>query len=285
MSSPPSLRVIVSLTAIPSRMKRIQNTLNSLLNQSYTNLQVNLCLPEKCNKEAIPYVIPDEIRKNKRINIIRTHIDYGPVTKLFGTLQTIDRTDENTVIVIVDDDVIYGPNVIERLVQASLAYPECAIGFCGWNVQTMLEQGYYDLLYEEDRLLPTVTPANILEGYRCILLKPAFFDKKIFDYEGYVDCLKWVDDVWIGGYLATRKIPKIVIHYHPDRSLTRDETWERIWRNNYEGHKSTNNSLSMMPDFRQYNHRAVRDFEDKFPNIWADDLQNTINYLSHSADL
>jgi len=65
--------------------------------------------------------------------------------------------------------------VIEKLVAAAVRHPAAAVGFCGWNAGRSLEEGAFDLLYEESRDLPDPVPANVLEGYRGVAYRRRFF--------------------------------------------------------------------------------------------------------------
>jgi GT2 family glycosyltransferase len=264
--------VIVSLTTIPSRLERLDNTLNSLKNQSH-KVKINLCIPKFSKKENKEYIVPDRIKNDKSINILMTDIDFGPATKLIPTLLT--TKDPEQLIMVADDDVIYGKDVVKKLVEASKKYEDCAIGFCGWNCKNLIENGWYQLLYEEERDFGDVQPVNVLEGYRGVLVKKKFFTDAVANYTQYVDDMFWVDDVWFSGHLSINEIPKIVIKYELGATLTKEKCWAEVWKNNYEGHKSTNNSLSMMPNFVSYNTNAILNFDHKFPGIWENDLVNT----------
>lgn len=271
-------RVTISLTTIPSRLKYLKNCLESLKAQTYSNIQINVCVPKRCKKENCEYILSSELLDSK-INFIGTSEDYGPITKLFGSL---DRLDEDDLLIICDDDIIYDKQIVERLVEASEKYPDAAIGFCGWNAQGLIENGYYDLLYNEEKELETYTPANILEGYRGVLVKPRFFNSKIYNYGGYPESMFYVDDVWINGHLALNGIPKIIIKYSNERQVTKDETWFKLWVANHFGHKSENNSLSMMPEFSTFNLNGVKAFANQHANLWSEDLQRSREYIESS---
>ena len=275
-------KVIVSLTTIPSRIPNLVSTLDSIKNQTYTNIEINLCVPKYCEKEKCGYEIPEFILTDSMINVVVVEEDYGAATKLFGSLKVID--DPDAYIIVVDDDFIYHPNLVERLMESADEYEEAAIGFCGWNAQMLVDTGiFYELLYDEENVLDkNVTPANILEGYRGVLYRRKFFDYDVFDYDGYPEALKRVDDVWIGGYLASKNIPKIIVKYFKNQTLTIDQTWNEIWVENHEKPKEENNSISSDPNFVNDNKTGAASFENKYPDIWEQELIRIERYIKVS---
>jgi len=114
-------RYIFSLTSIPSRFNNIELIIDSLINQSLKPEKIILNLPKKYNIRFNEYICNDKINQLKTkyltnnliINIIDK--DYGPGTKLLGLFHNniIDLNDENTFIVLVDDDLIYKPIMLE----------------------------------------------------------------------------------------------------------------------------------------------------------------------------
>ena len=102
-----SQKYIISITTIPSRVKHIQDTVNSLLNQSPKPYKIVVNIPKKYKR--FPHEtckIPLFLKNNERIIINEIDIDYGPATKLLG-LKNIDivHNKEVSAILITDDDM------------------------------------------------------------------------------------------------------------------------------------------------------------------------------------
>tara|TARA_Y100001933_G_scaffold261237_1_gene315361 strand:+ start:5781 stop:6533 length:753 start_codon:yes stop_codon:yes gene_type:complete len=115
-------KYIVSLTTIPSRFNNIHITVESIINQKHRPEKIVINIPKKYNfrlkSDFVPEIKISEFKKlytkyNVYINLI--DIDYGPGTKLLGLLTTdiIRNIDENTYIILIDDDVIYKSNMIK----------------------------------------------------------------------------------------------------------------------------------------------------------------------------
>lgn len=110
------LRVVASLSSFPGRVEKVYETIRSLHTQSYHLDQVYLNLP----KNVIRLNISEESYGSSVQHLqslfptfltIRFCDDYGPQTKLLPTLLT--ETNPDTVIIVVDDDVIYNYRMVK----------------------------------------------------------------------------------------------------------------------------------------------------------------------------
>ena len=125
-------KYIISLTTIPSKFDNLYLTMDSILNQTIKPSKIIINMPNNYNFRFQNSVIPlDKINnfidKYSKSNIIINFVDkdYGPGTKLVGlfknnvfdtiinTIIKMDETTTDTYIVLVDDDLIYKPYMIE----------------------------------------------------------------------------------------------------------------------------------------------------------------------------
>ncbi len=118
--------IYVCLTTIPNRIKNINKTIDSIISQKQKpdKIFVNIPLKYKRFKEIID---------NSQIEKLGTGIvevtrceDYGPATKLLGSLEKIK---ENSLIILVDDDHIYEDYMIEKFYEYYSYAPENAYSF------------------------------------------------------------------------------------------------------------------------------------------------------------
>ena len=58
-------------------------------------------------------------------------------------------------------------------------------------------------------------PVDILLGWGGYLIPPGSLDNAVFEYEGWPEAMRWVDDVWVSGHLARRGVARLVV---PGRS-------------------------------------------------------------------
>jgi hypothetical protein len=258
-------RLIVSLTTIPSRQQALDRVLDSLVAQTYQPDAVCLCLPRYSKRFDRPYVEPEY--RHPRLELIKTDHDWGPATKLLPVLQR--EQDPGTVIVTADDDIIYEKTWLERLASAASTYPDCAVGFCGYNVDESTPEAPYRLVYEEHdpARRPSGTVVSVLEGYRGVAYRRGFFNDAVFDYTWATEDAFCNDDVWLSGHLALRGVRKRVVHYRDDRRLTPYEVWSEIWQR-----LASPDPLHLMPRFGSMIHEAVMLFDRRRPGLWKGEL-------------
>ena len=109
--------IYVTLTTIPERLvhpwfyKNLQHLMN--LNGFYT---VVLNVPYHFKRNNEPYIIPENVQDLEKDNLIinRVKEDYGPLTKLYGTLLNDDIPDD-ACLLICDDDLQYKDEFVTQI--------------------------------------------------------------------------------------------------------------------------------------------------------------------------
>tara|TARA_B100000029_G_scaffold240927_1_gene238099 strand:+ start:1984 stop:2715 length:732 start_codon:yes stop_codon:yes gene_type:complete len=103
--------IYVTLTTIPERVKYLNKSIESILKQTKKPDKIFINIPKKYKR--FKEVIDDnQIPKfsDSIVEITRCE-DYGPGTKLLGSL---DKINKNSLIILVDDDHIYEDYMIEK---------------------------------------------------------------------------------------------------------------------------------------------------------------------------
>ncbi|CAN0259848.1 unnamed protein product, partial [Discosporangium mesarthrocarpum] len=126
------MRVVVSLTTLPSRIQHIKPVLDSLKAQAVRPSAIYLIVPEFSLRESRGYDIPLFILEDPELTIIRSEVDYGPATKLIPLLQVETRPE--TVIITVDDDTWYPSSLLRDLAVAANRLPNMAVGLTGYRL-------------------------------------------------------------------------------------------------------------------------------------------------------
>lgn len=131
MSSTVDSNLFVSLTTIPSRLSSLWKTIDSLLAQTINPTRIVVNIPRQYTlrflrqpvDECLVQLLVDRYASNPTVVIHRTDRDNGPGTKLIGFLvwkQSQDPQslvhDENSFVVLVDDDVVYKPEFLSGFV-------------------------------------------------------------------------------------------------------------------------------------------------------------------------
>jgi len=185
-------RFIVSLTSIPSRIQNIHFTIKSLLENTIQPDLIYLNIHKSTS-------VPQELRSIKNLFINKLDIDFGPLTKLYPTL--LKEKDDETVIICVDDDIIYNPYTFEHLLKASEKYPDKCICNTGWS--------YIDLKFFHIPIIlnipNVVRKVSVLQCYNGVLYKRKFFKNLIFLEQFCLDC-KTTDDILISKTLGKENV-------------------------------------------------------------------------------
>lgn len=108
------MRLIASMTTIPSRIFQIRPVIEALLNQSVPLERIEINVPEKCIRTGEKYSIPSWFAEISLLDVFSTD-DLGPITKIAPTLIR-HRHDNETVVWSVDDDCAYPPYQLGLLV-------------------------------------------------------------------------------------------------------------------------------------------------------------------------
>ena len=180
--------IYVSISAIPQRLNSLQQTIDSLLQQTVKpdKIFINIPIEYKRFKQNIS---DNEIPNfnNKIVEITRCE-DYGPGTKLLGSLKKVKK---NSLIILADDDNLYENYMIEKFFYFYSIKPNNAYSFFVYPLEN------YPVGQGADGF---AINTNHLEGIE-------FFYKKVV--KNYND-LFLNDDVWISYFLYFLKKIKIL---------------------------------------------------------------------------
>ena len=118
--------IYVSLTTIPSRIKNLNKSVESLLKQKCKPNKIFINIPNKY-KRFSEIIAKDHIPKfgDPIVEITRCE-DFGPGTKLLGSL---GKFKENSLVILADDDHIYEDYMIEKFNHFYSKSPENAYSF------------------------------------------------------------------------------------------------------------------------------------------------------------
>lgn len=222
--------LILSLTTVPERLEQndqyaLKAVLTSLCNQTDKEYELHFNIPDISLITGKPYNIPDWIHDYKlqypHFKVFRTK-DYGPPTKFLPTIERV--SDPETIVVVVDDDQIYHPEMISehRKYQAQLV--DSCICYEGRG-STKNIHGEGDL---RDCWVLCVT--EIRETFSLQHYKSVSYKKKLFDEDFYKYYLGRTlsDDALISKYFLDKHIKMFVVPYEPENILFENrQKWER----------------------------------------------------------
>lgn len=200
------MKFVISFTTSPSRIKKINTMIESIINQTLKPDLIILNIPEVFPRTNERYVIPDFVENNVIIN--RIEKDLGPATKVIPTISYLKKNnydEKNTYIIYLDDDIRYSEHMVSvyNFLFTINKNPRvlCCGGFhfANHNGKLLLcGQRKHDNL------------VSVAEGYASVCVPLSIFKH---DFEGYMhkyifnhkDCLL-SDDVVLSNYFLLHKI-------------------------------------------------------------------------------
>ena len=180
--------IYVSTTTIPQRIKNLDKSVESLLNQSKKPDKIFINIPlkyKRFNETIKDYEIPKF--DNSIVEISRCE-DCGPGTKLLGSL---DKLEKNSLLILFDDDHVYENYMVEKFSYFYSKAPDNAYSF---YVHPL---GKFGIGQGADGF---GINTNFLEGIK------SFYNKVVKDYKE----LFLYDDLWISYFLYFFKKNKIL---------------------------------------------------------------------------
>jgi len=173
------MRIFVTLTTRPERLisDHFRKVVRSLQAQTvpFDKMILNLSYKE------FNYVVPEYLYEDSRIDIHYTEI-CGPCAKLLGS---IDILPENTVVIVMDDDIVMRSNFIQSLYDSYLANPmSVSSHFVTMRPNFVEVAGFGGYVFHRDRL------ATIGQFY-----------------ETMPPCCRTIDDTWLSWCMKKLGVP------------------------------------------------------------------------------
>ncbi len=180
--------IYISVSTIPQRIKNLNDSIESLLNQTQKPDKIFVNIPYKYRrfKETIE---DNQIPKfdSKIVEVTRCQ-DYGPGTKLLGSLSKVEK---NSLLILADDDHLYEDYMVEKFFYFYSKAPNNAYSFYVHPLGNFgIGQGADGFAINTDHLT----------GIK------KFYNKIVKDYKE----LFLYDDLWISYFLYFFKKNKIL---------------------------------------------------------------------------
>lgn len=215
-------KIIVSLTTFPKRIGTLTTVLDTIYLQTRPADRIILWLAEEQfpNKEKD---LPKDLMllvNDKRLEI-RWCDDLRPHKKYFYALQ--EFTEE--LVVTIDDDLLYPADMLEKLFQSYLMYPD-AVSTLRAHLILINEDNeilsYSDWVKETDACIYEPSMQLLATGGAGVLYPPKLFNPKFFDKEAIKETCLCADDLWLKAMQTVSEVPVVVarhyehLHYLPD---------------------------------------------------------------------
>jgi hypothetical protein len=218
--------VIITLTTVPERLNNdaedgLRLVLKSLCEQDDDDYEVHFNVPEFYSVNNTPYIIPswlDDLKlKYKNLKVFRTE-DFGPPTKFVPTLKRIK--DPNTILIVVDDDLVYHHEMIIEHRKYQNELPNSVICYDGRGSNPL----YNDIRDSWVICVTQVTETHGLQHYKSASYKIKLFTSDFYDF--YLG-KTFSDDVLVSRYFRDNGIPMYSVPYEKDVHLFQTrELWD-----------------------------------------------------------
>jgi hypothetical protein len=222
MSTSSSVRFVVCLTTIPSRLHNVLGTLTLLLDQTRLPDAVYLTVPmlSKRGKAFLPVDL-DALEhfaathpNGARLQILRPDIDLGPIMKCMAVLAV--ETNPLTQILIVDDDRWIHPDCVGMFERYRKQIPCGALSLSGWCVGST---------FSKLQFVTNPTSAvrvDWIQGTDGILFSRSALDETVLrNYDAMNDAtmrdyMMWNDDHWLAHCFHLAHVDRVVLPVSKD---------------------------------------------------------------------
>ncbi len=184
--------IIISLTSFAQRLDNVAYTIESLMQQTLKADRIQLWLgSDKTLSENIPLNLKN--LEKRGLEICFGEKDLGPYTKYYYAM----KNHPDSLLITVDDDIFYPPNMIEKLYHAYQKEPSYIHCHRGHKIlkENGVLQSYRD--WDFSTKMDSASLSIFPTGVGGVLYFPGCLDEKALDDELFMRLSPNADDVWL----------------------------------------------------------------------------------------
>ncbi len=189
------MKVIISLTSIPSRFDKLRPILSNLTLQTCHEVWLNIPLRYNRFPEWDGQVPEDLYEISDKVVINRDCEDFGPGTKFIAPALKLLPDD---LIIYVDDDTSYDRRVATHLLKWYKTDPESAWGLSGFSFENYFKNSFPRLHGE---------PLDVLEGYGAVIVRAKWIQDALPEFKELLE-VTWHDDMILCNLLEKAGVPR-----------------------------------------------------------------------------
>jgi hypothetical protein len=203
--------IIVSLTTHGRRLYDVYLGIESIMQGSVKPNRIVLWLSKDLQTSPLPQTLLNQIDRGL---LIKYTEDIGPYTKLVPALKEYP----DSVIVTIDDDILYPFDTLEMLVSAYRKQPKCIVANRVMDI-ALDNQGHptslptWKELEDKDR----VSKLNFFEGVGAVLYPPHCFTADVLDQSVFTKICPTADDVWFNCMALLSRTSVVPANHHYSR--------------------------------------------------------------------
>ena len=241
--------IIVSLTTHGRRLYEVYLAIESIMQGSRKPNRIVLWLSKDLQRELLPLTLVNQI---KRGLVVKYTEDLGPYTKLIPALTEYP----DSIIVTIDDDILYPYDTLELLFSSYHKYPQCICANRIMDIKLDSQGNPTSLpswkeLEDKDRR----SKLNFFEGVGGVLYPPHSFTLEVLNLSVFTAICPTADDVWFNCMALLSKTSVVPANHHYFRfPLLINESIQdsALWRIN-NSNKITPNDKQLRLVMNKYN--------------------------------
>ncbi len=248
-SSLEGTELIVSLTTHGRRLYEVYLAIESIMQGSVKPNRIVLWLSNDLQGEQLPLTL---LNQTKRGLVVKYSEDFGPYTKLVPALTEYP----DSIIVTIDDDILYPYDTLELLFSAYQKHPHC---ICANRIMDIKLDNHGNPtslpLWKELEDKERISKYNFFEGVGGVLYPPHCFDSEVLNQSVFSSICPTADDVWFNCMALLSKTSVVHANHHYSRfPLLINESVQdsALWRIN-NSNKNTPNDNQLRAVMKKYN--------------------------------
>jgi hypothetical protein len=223
---PRKQKVVASLTTFPARIAVVHNAIKSLMLQTHKPDKIVLWLAEN---QFSKNILPPSLNELTKLGL---EIRYCPDLKSHKKYYYAMKEQGSDLLITYDDDIIYAPDSIERLIKYHKQYPDCIICNRGFEIMfkksgEILSATKWKIISKEGVRKPSIKTMPSTGG-GC-LYPPNAVSDRVYDWNSIQECALTADDIWMKamGLLRGTKVVK-TSRFHKTFSLVENSQREHL---------------------------------------------------------
>ena len=182
--------IIISLTTYDKRIFNVYLAIESIMQQTVKPNKIILWLSEDFKNVNLPITLLNQQNRGLTINYCKDILSYK---KLIPTLKLYN----DSIIITIDDDIIYNYDFIENLINAHKNNPNNIYCYRMHRMKltkNLLLDKYINWNWDYKGL--DISPFNFPTGIGGILYPPNCFTDEVLNEDMFTKICKYADDVW-----------------------------------------------------------------------------------------
>lgn len=228
-------RVIISLTTYPGRIEAVRKVLINLHWQTVLPDEIAVWLDaDEFEQAGVPQKdVEAQLKVSRRVRVYWITGGLKSFNKYYWILQRKPKS----IVITVDDDLLYRWEMVEDLLATHRTYPHAFISQRS-HFPRLDESGeflpYKQWEFCQQRIIEKPTLAVFTNDGAGALYPPRAFDKDFFDRDAFMKLCPRNDDIWLNVYLLRKRIEKVVLPF-PKLDYIPGTQETGLWKQNQGG--------------------------------------------------